>query len=66
MPPQSTDSISHIPREDKDISLTSRLNSTEDLKERKSKIILINGKQYDITNFNHPGRLYSLNFFKND
>ena len=57
MPPQSTDSISHIPREDKDISLTSRLNSTEDLKERKSKIILNNGKQYDITNFNHPGRL---------
>ena len=57
MPPQSTESISHIPREDKADSLTSHLSSTEDLKKRKSKIILINGKQYDITNFNHPGRL---------
>ena len=57
MPPQSTESIHHIPREDKGNALTSHLNSTEDLKERKSKIILINGKHYDITNFNHPGKL---------
>ena len=63
MPPQSTDSISYIPRENKDFSHTNDLNSTEDLKQRKSKIILINGKQYDITNFNHPGRLDSLKFF---
>ena len=51
MPHKSTDSISHM-------------LSNEEFKTKqphtlkpKSKIILINGKKYDITGFNHPGKL---------
>ena len=57
MPPQSNDSISHIPTSEKSFPDLSDRKSPEDWKQRKSKIILINGKYYDITDFNHPGTL---------
>ena len=57
MPPQSNDSISHIPTSEKSFPDVSDRKSPEDWKQRKSKIILINGKCYDVTDFNHPGKL---------
>ena len=49
MPLQSTDSISHMLHNEK--------FETKDIQKPKSKIVLINGKKYDITDFNHPGKL---------
>ena len=57
MPPQSNDSISHIPTTEKSFPDVSDRKSPEDWKQQKSKIILINGKYYDVTDFNHPGKL---------
>ena len=57
MPPQSNDSINHIPTSEKSFPDVSERNLPEGWIQRKSKIIMINGKYYDITDFNHPGKL---------
>ena len=62
MPPQSTNTITNVVRDEKihPSMSTIELNTTDKSLKLKPNIILINGKQYDITNFNHPGKLICI------
>ena len=59
MPPHSSNILkpenietTHFP----DVNLSDEA-SVIDSKKEKPKIIIIHGRKYDVTNFNHPGKL---------
>ena len=58
MPPHSTNESNPENKESStftDVSL-SKENKSVEPQERKHKIIVIHGRKYDISHFNHPGK----------